>query len=362
MFYGQISEEAFGGGRSNIGKYDQENLKKFVEEIKRNSIKFNYILNGNCFSNLEFTDDVKRKLYNKLQWLEEIGVHMVTFSNPFFIKFCKKYFPNLKISLSVIARVNDLKQLLLWEQEGVDHITLSKDINRDFETLMKMKKYSNMELQLLVNDPCLPSCHLNNYHNQITSYASQSILSDAKMNHVSFCTSQCRKSMLEDPTNIIRAMWIRPEDIKVYEEIGISSFKLVERKESVNWIERAAKAYINRKYSGNLADLMSFFSLNKGNGELEPERNSEKIDIEKMDWITIPKEHKIDFRFKPFIDNSKLDGFIDRFVKMSCRNQPCSVCGYCSKFSEAVSIDYNDQEVVLHNQDHYIDKLLEKKR
>jgi collagenase-like PrtC family protease len=358
-FYGQVANDTLGGGRVQVKNGLPQDLEAFITAIKRQKKQFNYIINGNCFSNLEFSSSVKKLLYNKLEWLQQLGVEMVTLSNPFFVKFCRKHFPDLKISLSVITHVDNLKQLLWWEDQGIDQITLSKDINRDFETLTQMHKNSKVKLQLIVNDPCIPFCHLSNYHNSISSSASQNGILPIKVEHVNYCTSECRKIMLSDPVNIIKAMWIRPEDLGAYEKVGVHSLKLVDRKESTEWIVRATKAYADKKYNGNLADLMSFFSLNKDDGCSEPDRLSAPLAKDDIKWLTIPKEHKIDFRFKPYIDNTKLDGFIDGFIRSNCRNLNCKKCGYCAKYAEAVSINDDDRTTVMTNLSTYINTLLD---
>jgi hypothetical protein len=54
-----------------------------------------------------------------------------------------------------------------------------------------------------------------------------------------------------------------------------------------------------------------------------------------------------------YIDNKKLDGFINRFLTHGCRNVRCEDCMHCHKFvSQAVTIDseHQTQCLDLHNK------------
>jgi len=56
---------------------------------------------------------------------------------------------------------------------------------------------------------------------------------------------------LRDPSQLIRSAWIRPEDIRHYEEIGIHEFKLSGRTKTVAWILKCMRAYAKRSFKSN---------------------------------------------------------------------------------------------------------------
>ena len=55
--------------------------------------------------------------------------------------------------------------------------------------------------------------------------------------------------------------WIRPEDLHVYEALGVKEFKIIDRSRSTAWLLRATKAYASRRYDGNLLDILSLEML-----------------------------------------------------------------------------------------------------
>jgi len=46
---------------------------------------------------------------------------------------------------------------------------------------------------------------------------------------VDYCFLHCTMTRLEDPSMLIKAGWIRPEDVSFYEGLGYQHFKLLER-------------------------------------------------------------------------------------------------------------------------------------
>lgn len=355
MFYGQAPGESMGGGRVVGDKIKNGEYHDIIKAICISKKSFNYLFNGMNYLNQEFTIHFKKAFYKKIDKLCRLGVDMITLSNPFLIKFAKNEFPHLKISLSVINKVDNLKSLLMWEEYGVDHVTLSKDINRNIQLLKKMIGKSKIKIQLIVNDPCLPGCCLNTYHNQIVCNASLKLF-NKDIYQPSYCTSECRSIMMNDSANIIRANWIRPEDITRYESIGVNWFKLVDRKQSIAWIKRVTKSYIDRKYNGNLSDLMSFFALNKNNGMLDDDKNIKEIKCNEINWITMPQNMKIHFRFKPYINNRKLDGFIEKFFTASCDQHACEDCNYCKRYAR-LAVNLGSVNTVKSNINNYIKTL-----
>ena len=51
--------------------------------------------------------------------------------------------------------------------------------------------------------------------------------------------------------------FVRPEDISVYEDMGIEYLKLAGRELSLNWVIKATNAYIARREEGNLLELLT---------------------------------------------------------------------------------------------------------
>jgi len=148
-----------------------------------------------------------------------------------------------------------------------------------------------------------------------------------------------------DPTEVIKARWVRPEDLSHYEEIGIENFKIAGRRMSTDWIIRSLKAFSNRKYDGNLVDIIDGFSMSFG--RLEEKDPNIKL------TQTISKESKS----KLIIDNSKLDGFITFFKKQDCISM-CNDCSYCEEWGKkAVYIDKEEAQGYVDSLSNYINDI-----
>ena len=185
---------------------------------------------------------------------------------------------------------------------------------------------------------------------------------DSQQNHssggflVDWCFLTCTSMKLDDPINYIRADWIRPEDLHEYEQLGYENFKIVERNAPTELLLARVKAYAERRYEGNLLDLVQPYGHGTKRRGGENHRGTSR-------W-------RMRFLFRPWklglssslqlkrlaeargflqgggngepvhVSNRELDGFIERFKKAGCRDVSCDSCGHCSRYAErAVTID-----------------------
>ncbi|MFH1391665.1 MAG: U32 family peptidase [Candidatus Diapherotrites archaeon] len=347
-FYGQTKNDVLGGGRSsfNFPSVQKDSLKKAVREMHDNDLKFNYTVNSMSFANKEFDREVQKRIFCHFNFLKNLEVDSITIANPMLMLFVKDNFPDFKICASVVLDITSLEEARFYKSLGVDRIILSKNLNKNYKRIREISENLNVEIQLVVNDPCLHQCPIRNYHNLTTSFSSMGIVNSSE--YLSFCTLMCRKRMLENPEEIAKASWIRPEDMQIYRNAGVNSFKLVDRKESTYWIKRAIKAYSGESYDGNLADLCSYFSPVKGNGEKE---NNHLILMQDSDAkFSSFEQNKNNLRFKPFIDNKKLGKYSKAMIFAECEQKSCSDCGLCREAAEnTISIESTQKEKVLHN-------------
>jgi hypothetical protein len=146
---------------------------------------------------------------------------------------------------------------------------------------------------------------------------------------------------LNNPWKILTTPFIRPEDIHHYEKLGVSEIKLTDRFNSTETLIKKTKAYLDRSYDGNLLDLLSFYLLTK-----ESSFKKRKLYIPKdkvLGIIDIEKRLKLSSTPELYIDNKKLDGFLDFFIKnnIDCTDRLCDKCNWCKNFSEN-SIKFNN--------------------
>lgn len=356
--YGKRLQDVIGGGRAryDIANYTNDNLKEAIKITHEMGADFNYLFNAPCSANTE--------KYKEQEILDEVenlvnnyNIDKLTIANPILLKLLKKNFPNLKYSISTISRVDSLEKVLQYEKEGADEITLDYNIYRNFEELKKIRKYSKINFQILANDGYIFNCPWAIYHFQLEGHDSQNSFNNP-LKYFSYCRFNCKQRAAEDKTELIKGMWIRPEDTKYYEEIGFTKFKIIDRLKDTKWLLNAIDAYVNREYKGNLSDILcSFDTFEKEVPKTPKIKDSDVTDSNIQNLRNF-------WDLKPYIDNNYLQNinFLEYFInnKLDCRNRKCSECGYCEKIAnEAVNINKQNADNVVYNLDFIKEKMID---
>jgi hypothetical protein len=247
----------------------------------------------------------------------------------------------LRVSVSTLVGINSVAAARHWEDLGADKITLlNTDVNRDFPLLRKLREAVGCQLQLIANVNCLYRCPFYLCHGNAASHSSQKG-HRLKGFVIDYCRISCRYRQMMDPVEFIRSPWIRPEDVACYEKIGIDSLKLIDRGMSTFWISLILKAYLTRKYEGNLIDLFPSPLKTVRFNKFNPWYLSRYFffpgfaNVFKLLRLKgLLKEPEI------YIENRKLDNFIDFFTKHDCNLLSCRDCGYCGKIArETVRVE-----------------------
>ncbi len=329
QLYGVLPTSMIGSGGSgpdNSGMTANQ-VEEYIQHANSAGLKFDYLLNAPSMSNMEWDEATHQKLLIHLNWIASIGAESVTVTIPYLVELVKRQFPRLKVRISTIAHVNSVARAKLFESLGADSITLDINVNRDFGVLKAIRNAVSCELTVLMNNLCLYQCPYEYYHHDGLGHASQNY-NPLRGHYVDYCVLRCTLDRLRDISQIIKCRWARPEDIHLYEEIGMDMFKISGRSMPTERILRAATAYSSRQYQGNLYDIMNVITPKTGfvNSGLLGEQSN---------VVTSPP------RF--YIDNQALEGFTDFFKKQSCPSG-CSNCGYCQRIADRV-IEFDSDEV-----------------
>jgi collagenase-like PrtC family protease len=296
-------------------------------------------------NNLEYDPHYHKELIEYLQWISDIGSDNVIVTIPFLIQLINEQFPKLNIRVSTIAHVNSVNRAKFYEALGASEITPDVMINRDFKTLEKMQKAVKCKLVLLLTDGCLYQCPFRYYHYNTLGHASQTH-QEFDRNYIDTCILNCSVIKFSNPTEAIKARWVRPEDLNHYEEIGITDFKIAGRRMSTEWIVRSVDAFSSRKYDGNLIDIIQGFSMSFG--------GLEKKDPNIRLTDTLGRESKS----KLYLDNTKLNGFIDFFKNQNCIAM-CDECNYCEEWAKkSIILDKDESERYVDSIKNYLDDIL----
>ena len=350
--YGKFPSDGVSGGRPRYlaTPLSDADLRHYIRLLDRHGIAFNYLLNGACFGNREWTRAWQKQVTALLEKLGGLGVRRLTVSTPFLLELVKRRFPDFKVKVGIYAQVDTPRRARFWEELGADAITLeSFSINRDFPRLEAIRQAVRCDLQLIANHVCLPNCPLQSYHQNGFAHASD----DSGTLFIDYCILRCSRARLADLSQFVKSAWIRPEDLGVYEAMGYTTFKLLERGIPSAELLRRVKAYSERRFTGNLAELLLSY------GFKEPVRK-ESFWAWRHFWK--PRQAK-PHKLKPLIDLARLQGmlsplaecpirldsaqipddFLAGFRARDCASLDCRACGYCERIAAravSVSPDY----------------------
>jgi collagenase-like PrtC family protease len=282
-----------------------------------------------------------------LNTLGEMGIMRLTVSTPFLLELIKARFPQFFVKVGIFAQVDTVLRAKFWEDLGADAITLeSFSINRDFERLAAIREAVKCDLQLIANHCCLPNCPMQYYHQNGIAHSSDG----SKGLFIDYCFLRCSRVRLENPALLIKACWIRPEDLHFYEKIGYTNFKILERGIPSAEILKRVKAYSEKRFEGNLAELIFYY------GFKEPLKKSKfwvlrnffrpfDFDLRyAKKFFDLIKGQGMAFPLKGnpyYIDSRNIpDNFLEGFKNRDCTMSNCDKCGYCEKIAkQSVRVD-----------------------
>ncbi|HLP59960.1 MAG TPA: U32 family peptidase, partial [Candidatus Deferrimicrobium sp.] len=330
-----------GGGRPTFALpvIDKNKVAQHVEVIHRHGLKFNYLLNAVCLDNRETTREFNREIRELMEWLGQIKVDYVTVSAPMLIEMVRNILPHVKISLSTFANVTTISQARFFRDLGVTEITLPESKNRDFRFLETLKAGfaddDGLRFQLIATNDCLFNCPLRYFHPNFQGHASQSWHITGGF-ALDYCMVRCTYFKLLHPEELLKSPWIRPEDLKIYEDLGYEKFKLTERMKTTEKIAAVTGSYFQRKYEGNLLRLLN---TRMHEEDFEVPRFSALMDGKNIAPHKMAATIRLIFALKANLPNAALEHFLDGFKSRErgdCRDLDCATCGYCKGWADQV--------------------------
>jgi collagenase-like PrtC family protease len=360
--FGQITDDPFGGGRGSFlaPKGTRDQAKEFIAEARQRGLHFNYLLNGACQDNLEMTRQGNRALFDHIEWVASTGADKVTVTLPILLVWLKRHFPQFKVVVSSWARVANCKRAKYWEDIGADEIILTEYATRDFASLKAMRQALRCQLEVIANPSCLYMCYLDTNHINMMSHSSQGghVSGGFVLDH---CQVYCQRLKLAQPDELLKARWVRPEDVGDYEEIGIDSLKLLERFRNTETLMQVVRAYEDRRFDGNFVELLTLPRRNAYNPpNLEYLIKPELVNIDLM--LEMADIFGYSFSDVIQIDNRSLDGFAEHFKTHDCYHSSCEVCGYCKRWAEKiVQVDEAKRQAILKRFDLFIEAIIERR-
>jgi collagenase-like PrtC family protease len=346
--YGKLPADAIGGVRPAflLPQVNRTEAEAHIHCAREKGIRFNYLINTMCINNIHYSRKGYREIVELLEWIGRADVEVVTVGFPYMIRLVQQVLPGMKIKASSVCRINSVYRAKQYEDFGVDEIVVDENINRDFDTLAAIRQAVHCELELIANPCCLHDCPHQPEHVAHDGHASQTNSMDGYC-YLQFPYYTCTLKKFTSPEEIIKARWIRPEDLTAYERLGYAKFKVVERFKKTGVLLETVQAYQNRSFDGNLIDILT---LTNPDVYIKPNLAYFNKPVHVNVAMIAGTGGLMDFAFRDFIyiDNKKLDGFIEFFQESgSCRNRDCGACGYCRKMFEKAGT-FNSQEAEKH--------------
>ena len=281
--YGALSEGGpVGHGRSkdSVKNVSKDEAVVFREWLAAMGLDFTYLLNAP----FKFTDEKQKEdVKDYIRWVTgELKPNAVTVTSLELMELVRQMDAGIDIHISTIASVRNDRDLEKFQAVKPNRVVPHHDCGKRWEYLKGITdfgKKNGIETELLATESCIFQCPIRDVHYVYLSEQS----GDEKFH------TNCNSRKILNPREFLLAGGtIRPEDLGFYEGMGVNYFKITGRSKPATWLPEVTKAYIERKYEGNLIRLLG----------IDPSLKAEE-------WI--------------YIDNKSLDGFIEGFPQTGIR-------------------------------------------
>lgn len=300
---------------------DKHSFVHYVNELYKIHVGFNYTLNSSFIGGKGAILAQESEIRDYISFLVSSGVKTITVTLPYMAEIVRSVSQSVGIEVSTIAHIDSVTQVKVWlEKYGINKICVSLNKNRDISFLSRLAEYCDTHdiiVTLLANEFCgnglfsdginsTTGCIFRDHCYQLHSigYDEMCIIGN------DYPMGDCVKSR-NHIISWLKLNYIRPEDVQLYNGIGINHFKITGRTGGVAYIEKIARAYMAEDYNGNLLELWKHLE-------------------------TIKLRDESSYLPPYYIDNKKLSGFLNFWFENRghiCANEVCGeTCQYCDKF------------------------------
>jgi collagenase-like PrtC family protease len=328
-FFGGFPVSLTGAGRPPfiLPDIDRERFRRHLATIHRAGREFYATLNSNDLGLKEYGSGYVATFLREVGELLDLGVDGFVIALPSLLEAVHRAYPEVPLSVSSFARIRTVSQAEYFLHLGADTVIL-EEANRDFRLLRGLVR-AGARVEILANQTCIRDCPFRAHHLNTSSLCSQP---GGDRLWFEFPILECGLELVRDPRKLISSIWVRPEDLSVYEEAGVHRFKVSGRNRTTDWLVHAARAYADRRYDGNLLDILSFVQIKAPSNALEElsrrgvspgEVGPLRAAFAAFDDVTIRND-----AFPP--------EFLRRIAAMDCEHRSCEECGYCGEVAEKV--------------------------
>jgi len=240
------------------GYVDWTGLRRLEDDLRafrEMGLQLDLLFNANCYGGRAVSEYLENQVGSVLEHLNDIvgGADVVTTTSLAVARTVKRYFPKIDVSASVNMRIGTI--------HGMDYVKglfdsyyIQRDRQRDVAYVRTLKTWADANdktLCMLANSGCLRYCPGQTFHDNLVAHE-QDV--DETANIKEWTPHVCWNLYKEQENwpAILRASWVRPEDIQHYEGL-VPIAKLATRMHANPRL--VLHAYAEQRYRGNLLDL-----------------------------------------------------------------------------------------------------------
>lgn len=323
--FGKLQHDLVGGGRpsSILPEVSWAQMARHIALAHRLGMRFLYLWNVGTLGDQEYGTGYVQALRAQLRSLVDVGVDGLVVGLPWMIPLAKEVSPALEVSVSSFVHVDSPREARQFQSMGADTIILHQTGNRDFATLVEIRAAVSCDLELIANNSCVYQCPYVCAHQTSPAFHSRTGSKPVLEYELFWCAGR----YANDGAEIVRARWIRPEDLHVYEDRGFDRFKIAGRGRDTAWLLRAARAYAARRHPGPLTDIVS---MSQHAPLALARRRAAEGGPHADRWEAIAEE--LGQVGDLVVDNSAIPpDFIDFFLTHDCNARSCRACRYCEQ-------------------------------
>jgi collagenase-like PrtC family protease len=244
-----FSDNKFGSARSIFN--GKEMYDELYELRSKYGIKLHYLINPSVYSN-EFYQHVNEMIDH----VAEIDADMVTLNNTYLLRAgiiedFRKNKPGIVLKNSVNNLVRTKKDFIfMHEVLGLTHVIVDRSLNRDLDTLGKMREYAednSIKITMLVNEGCIVDCKWKQWDDVIISQTKED--TDRSFTDKVHTDLGCVTYFKQSPGEWLKTAFTMPNNISKFQGL-VDVIKLAGRGYPIDRWLSVVNAY--QQSSGNI--------------------------------------------------------------------------------------------------------------
>ena len=233
--------------------------RKLIDDLKfcrSKGLALDLLVNATCYGDTALTSVQREEYFGHLKELSSFGLmpEIVTTTSPYIATITKKFDASVDRRASVNMRLNSTLAME-YVAETFDSFYICRDLQRDLPTVKMFAEWgkkNGKSICMLANSGCLRYCPWQTFHETLLAHDFRHIQGEMRKLDLpsTLCVGIVQSKQYEE---ILRASWIRPEDLYQYEPY-ISVFKLSTRE--ADRPDLILQAYTSRSFNGDLLLLL----------------------------------------------------------------------------------------------------------